>query len=667
VWMTASTIIGESRPSSHISIHPTPNPSSAPIVLTGRRLWHVGEGSGVTLSCRPQGTPDSTITWSKDLQLLSSNDLFQLLPDGDLHIKNLKSSGNYTCTVRNSLGSDSVTHVIFVNKPPTAPILRLNYATHDALNLTIISDGDRLGPIVGYKIHHRGGFGGEWKEVTAVPSGTRSTEVVLHNLPCGSPHHVYVTALNSFGASPHSNLLVSSTQGSGPRHPDKNQLLEVNKTCITVRPYIWPEQGCPITHWKIQENIGSSGWKQVHGFIPLSTSDIDICDFAGKKHWYLIKITAVSMAGEISVVYKINLLFLQKAGTSSNNLIEEILIEESSVSASAWLDVHLIAGAVSAVFMTIACFICCGVIIHKRKYLRYRPAVKNDLSGTVEAENARNTELTKSHLYSPTPRKKSRASLGSIKTLTDAQDSYEIYPYATCNPGTMEESLIYGLSVEEQVSSRDCMDHPPLLDESMYGEHKRHSTGYQKIGEVPGRNSYNKKEEFSTNHLPHLMPYNQTENPLYEEHKKSRKANLESSYDSNAQCSARNQLSHRGQSKMSPSALRPVHPLPTFSNAKDLAECDREILKIQRSEDSKKEIKSAFVDIPANRKDDSDVEKKTLHQPGHGKQIRRPHRRIQSDSEKEKIYMQLYGIPQIEKQRGVDDSNYNKNTFTIHV
>ncbi|CAL4117833.1 unnamed protein product, partial [Meganyctiphanes norvegica] len=148
VWMTASTMIGESRPSARISIHPTPTPSTAPIALTGRRLWHVSEGSGLTLPCRPQGTPDPTITWRKDLQLISSNDVIQLLPDGDLHINNLKSSENYTCTVRNSLGSDSVTHVIFVNKPPTAPILRLNYATHDALNLTIISDGDRREPIL---------------------------------------------------------------------------------------------------------------------------------------------------------------------------------------------------------------------------------------------------------------------------------------------------------------------------------------------------------------------------------------------------------------------------------------------------------------------------------------------------------------------------------------
>ncbi|CAL4063446.1 unnamed protein product, partial [Meganyctiphanes norvegica] len=250
-------------------------------------------------------------------------------------------------------------------------------------------------------------------EVTVVPSGTRSTEVVLRNLPCGSPHHVYVTALNNFGASSHSNLLVSSTQGSGPRHPDKNQLLEVNKTCITVRSYTWPEQGCPITHWKIEENVGSSGWKMVHDFIPLSTTDINVCEFDFKQQWYLIKVTAVSMAGKSSVVYKINLIFLQK-GASSNGLIEEIPIEESSVSVSAWLDVHLIAGAVSAVFMTIACIICCGVIIHKRKYLKYRATIKSDLSGTVEAENSRNTELTQAHLYSPTPRKKSRASLGSI-------------------------------------------------------------------------------------------------------------------------------------------------------------------------------------------------------------------------------------------------------------
>lgn len=52
--------------------------------------------------------------------------------------------------------------------------------------------------------------------------------------------------------------------------------------------------------------------------------------------------------------------------------------------------------------------------------------------GSGEDDNARNSELTRdSHLYSPTPTKKPRGSLASLKTQDDASNPYEICPYAT--------------------------------------------------------------------------------------------------------------------------------------------------------------------------------------------------------------------------------------------
>ncbi|CAL4192397.1 unnamed protein product, partial [Meganyctiphanes norvegica] len=306
VWLTASTVIGESGPSTRISVRPTQTSSSQPISLTESRVWRVSEGSGVTLGCRTQGTPTPTISWMRDSQVVSSSHLVQLQPGGDLHINDLTSSGNYTCIMRNSLGSDSVTHMIIMSKPPTAPLLHLNYATHYSLNLTIISNGKFQDPIQGYRLHHRDGFGGDWQEVIESPSGSGSSTVELRNLPCGSSRHVYVTSFNSHGTSPQSNMLITSTQGSYPRHPDKMQLLEINSTCLTVRPYTWLENGCPITHWKIEESITETSWKVVHAHLPRSTTDIGLCSIAIAHSWYLLKATAYSTAGELAVVYKID-------------------------------------------------------------------------------------------------------------------------------------------------------------------------------------------------------------------------------------------------------------------------------------------------------------------------------------------------------------------------
>ncbi|CAL4114746.1 unnamed protein product, partial [Meganyctiphanes norvegica] len=306
VWLTASTVMGESGPSTRISVLPTQTSSSPPIALTGNRVWRVSEGSGVTLGCRAQGSPTPTISWTKDSQVILSSHLTQLLPGGDLHINGVTSSNNYTCTVRNSLGSDSVTHMIIMSKPPTAPLLRLNYATHYSLNLTIISNGKLYDPIQGYRLHHRNGFGGDWKEVIESPSGSGSTTLELRDLPCGSSRHVYVTAFNIHGKSPQSNMLITSTQGSYPKHPDKMQLLEMNRTCLTVRPYTWLENGCSITHWKIEESVTDTSWKVVHAHLPRSTTDVGLCSIAIAQSWYLLKVIVYSTAGELAVVYKID-------------------------------------------------------------------------------------------------------------------------------------------------------------------------------------------------------------------------------------------------------------------------------------------------------------------------------------------------------------------------
>ncbi|CAL4122421.1 unnamed protein product, partial [Meganyctiphanes norvegica] len=86
VWLTASTMMGESGPSTRISVLPTQTSSSPPIALTGRQVWQVSEGSGVTLGCRAQGAPTPTISWMRDSQAVSSSHLIQLLPGGDLHV-----------------------------------------------------------------------------------------------------------------------------------------------------------------------------------------------------------------------------------------------------------------------------------------------------------------------------------------------------------------------------------------------------------------------------------------------------------------------------------------------------------------------------------------------------------------------------------------------------
>ncbi|CAL4122561.1 unnamed protein product, partial [Meganyctiphanes norvegica] len=520
----------------------------------------------------------------------------------------------------------------------------------------------------GYRLHHRNGFGGDWQEVIESPSGSGSRTVELRNLPCGSSRHVYVTSFNSHGTSPQSNMLITSTQGSYPRHPDKMQLLEMNRTCLTVRPYTWLENECPITHWKIEESVSDTSWKVVYPHLPRSTTDVGLCNIAIAESWYLLKVIAYSTAGKLAVVYKIDTNQFLK-GSITYEMIKEVLMDDVGNQARGWLDIHVITGVISAVFMTIALVICVAAAFYRMKYTSNKQ--REATYSTAKAENARNSDLTQSQLYSPASKKKSRDSLDSIKTLSDAKNSFEICPYATCSgAGTIEDSLIYGLSLHDEPSSRDLMDQPPLkdLDEATYAEQQIHSSHYKKIGNMPRRNSMYKCKDDSSSQLHAGSHNNQTENPLYQEHKLQKKTIQEdTSQDPGSQPSPR--TSSRSQSNISsPSILQRFHPQSAFTNTRDLAECDRELIKFNQvhKDQSRIKSKSVFTSMVLHQKQDTNLGKKEITHQIHKKKIGKPHMIMQSDSETENVYMQHYGFQQKEKKAEAEDSSYGRNSYTIH-
>lgn len=93
---------------------------------------------------------------------------------------------------------------------------------------------------------------GQWHEkLVAVTSSKETTNLVSRNLPCGSEISLYATAWNAQGTSPPSEILVTSTIGSFPPRPQPSTIVEVNSTCVILRLYSWPEDDCPVQHWRV--------------------------------------------------------------------------------------------------------------------------------------------------------------------------------------------------------------------------------------------------------------------------------------------------------------------------------------------------------------------------------------------------------------------------------
>ncbi|XP_045103222.1 Down syndrome cell adhesion molecule homolog isoform X1 [Portunus trituberculatus] len=463
VWVTANTVAGEGTPSPRITAIPNPKPSYTPAAVGGGRTWHVGVGAGVTLGCRGLGSPSPTTSWMRGGVAVTSGQLMQLLPGGDLHLTAVRESNNYTCWARSSAGVDTLTHQVVALTPPAAPSLSLSHASHHALNLTITSASDGGAPILGYTVHHRG-RAGEWVEVEVAPG---VSGVVVRGLPCGAPHHVYLTAWNSQGASAPSPVLVANTLGSPPGRPEPERLVEVNSTCVTLRLYAWPELGCPIQSWKVELGTEDDGatWTPLHSRVTLDTTDLGVCDLASAS-WHLLRVTASSTAGDTTVVYRVATTD-GAGGSIAAESVQEVLM--SGVGGpGGWLDAHIVAGVVSALLLATAFIICVCVAVRRRRYGGYRQGDSVDeKGGSGEDDNARNSELTRAHLYSPTPTKKPRGSLASLKTQDDTSDPYEICPYATfssvplalCSVGSSDGTLEYGLSLHA-MTPRDCLDHP---------------------------------------------------------------------------------------------------------------------------------------------------------------------------------------------------------------
>jgi hypothetical protein len=70
----------------------------------------------VKLPCLAVGLPAPEITWKVKGVVFETNDRMRQLPEGSLLIKSVTRSdaGEYTCSVENSFGKDSVTHHLVI-------------------------------------------------------------------------------------------------------------------------------------------------------------------------------------------------------------------------------------------------------------------------------------------------------------------------------------------------------------------------------------------------------------------------------------------------------------------------------------------------------------------------------------------------------------------------
>ncbi|KAK9507868.1 hypothetical protein O3M35_007638 [Rhynocoris fuscipes] len=294
-WVTASTNIGEGQPSKSVTL--TPSLKVPARIASFDSRFTATYREDVKLPCLAVGKPAPDITWKiKGTTFDSTNaqNRLQQLPEGSLLIKSVtrNDAGDYSCSVENSFGKDSVTHHLVILAPPHVPQVTLTSTTTNSITMKLKPNPQDTEPIHGYTVKFKPEFG-DWESVQLAPTVHKYT---LENLWCGSRYMISVTAYNSIGTGDESDILNTRTKGSKPIIPEASRFIEVSTNSITLHLSTWSDGGCPMLYFVVEHKKKmSSEWNQVSNNVKPGGNFV-VLDL-DPATWYNLRVTAHNNAG----------------------------------------------------------------------------------------------------------------------------------------------------------------------------------------------------------------------------------------------------------------------------------------------------------------------------------------------------------------------------------
>ncbi|KAK1131201.1 hypothetical protein K0M31_017489 [Melipona bicolor] len=251
-WVTASTKMGQGPSTPVIKLQLS---STAAIISFGVPLvmpWRMD----VNMACLAVGNPRPTVEWRRgDIKLQQKSDIG---PDNTLTLRNVQRTheGNYSCHVKNPLGSDEIAYTLQVQVPPTPPTLLATGTTTDAVQLQW-KQGDNGGaPIKGFLLAYRREFS-EWEEVML---DRKANTHLLEGLQCGTRYQFTLAAFNRIGSGSASKVESAKTNGTKPIAPTKHQLIKANQTFVTLELTSWQDGGCPLLYFVVEYRRLPGAW-----------------------------------------------------------------------------------------------------------------------------------------------------------------------------------------------------------------------------------------------------------------------------------------------------------------------------------------------------------------------------------------------------------------------
>ncbi|XP_070159734.1 cell adhesion molecule Dscam2 isoform X3 [Polyergus mexicanus] len=334
-WVTASTKVGQGSSTPVVKFQPSTTVPAAiisfgvPIVVPWRE--------DVNMACLVVGDPRPSVEWRRaDMKLQQKS---HVGPDNTLILRNAQRSheDNYSCHVKNSLGTDEITYTLHIQVPPTSPTLLATGTTTDAIQLQW-KQGDNGGsPIKGFLLAYRREFA-EWEEVEL---DRRASTHLLEGLQCGTRYQFTLAAFNRIGSGSASDIQTAKTNGSKPVPPPKYHFVKPNQTFVILELAAWQDGGCPLTYFVVEYRRLPGDWLLVSNNVP-PQSKFPIMDLVSGIS-YELRVTAYNNAGSTQAEY----LFSTLSSNGNNRLLEDH--PQESETTPLYLDAHVLAPSVISV------------------------------------------------------------------------------------------------------------------------------------------------------------------------------------------------------------------------------------------------------------------------------------------------------------------------------
>uniref|UniRef100_A0A8D8VVZ6 Down syndrome cell adhesion molecule-like protein Dscam2 n=1 Tax=Cacopsylla melanoneura TaxID=428564 RepID=A0A8D8VVZ6_9HEMI len=348
-YVTASTNIGEGQPSKSVTLSPS-NRVPAKIASFDDKFTATYR-EDIKLPCLTVGVPNPEIVWKVKGVKFESNDRMRQLPEGSLFIKTVTRSdaGEYSCSVENSFGVDTVTHQLIVHAPPHLPQVQLTTTTTNSITMKLKPHPNDKEPIHGYTVRYKPEFG-DWDTVQVPATAQKYT---VENLWCGSRYQISVTAYNGIGTGDESETLNTKTKGSKPIIPDASRFIEVSSNSITLHMMAWSDGGCPMLYFVVENKKKThTEWNQVSNNVKPGGNFV-VLDL-DPATWYNLRVTAHNNAGFSVAEYEFATLTIT-GGTVAPSIITFGSADDTFKVLLA--NLNLVVPAASAIVVIIVAFI----------------------------------------------------------------------------------------------------------------------------------------------------------------------------------------------------------------------------------------------------------------------------------------------------------------------